>query len=120
MDLASALAAMAQDYDLAVTLIVGRDGLLVEGHCDNAGEDLEAIAAGAARALADLNRMSTMVRGGNLSRIRASFDRYQLLIDPITEEDILVAGVASGAGGERLLDALAAYRKPVLAALRAL
>jgi len=72
------------------------------------------------RALTDLERMSKMVRGGNLSRVRVFFDRYQLLIDPITEDDILVAGVASGERGERLLDAFAAYRKPVQAALGSL
>ena len=117
MDLAEILTSMTQEHGLSAALIVGRDGLLVEGQSSDSTVDLESLGAIATRTLADLDRIGKEVHGDNLTQIRARFGRYYLVIEPLTESDVLVAGLAGPVDGQRLLDGIAAYRKPVLQAL---
>lgn len=113
MDLVEILASMTTDEGLSLALIVGRDGLLVEGQARNSSTDLESLGAMASRALGDIERLGRTVAGGNLSQMRLRFDNYQLLIETLTPGDILVAGLPSSSHVERLLDAVARYRAPI-------
>jgi predicted regulator of Ras-like GTPase activity (Roadblock/LC7/MglB family) len=113
MDLVEILAGMTTDEGLSLAVIVGRDGLLVEGQARNSSTDLESLGAMATRALADMERLGRTVAGGNLSQIRLRFDNYQLLIEAITPGDVLVAGLSGTTHVERLLDAVARYRAPL-------
>ena len=117
MDLVEMLASMTSDEGLSLVLIVGRDGLLVEGQARNSSTDLESLGAMATRALIDMERVGRAVAGGNLSQIRLRFDNYQLLIEVLTPSDVLVAGMSSTAHVERLLDTVARYRAQIQEAL---
>lgn len=120
MDLVEILARMTTDEGLAVALIVGRDGLLIEGQSRARGPDLEPLAAMATRALLEMERLGRVVAGGNLSQIRLRFDSYLLLIELLSPSDVLVAGLEGTVGGERLLDAVAHYRFELQRALSSL
>lgn len=109
MDLADILASMVADEGLSVALIVGGDGLLVEGEC-RGGVDLPSVAALASRSLNDLHHLGRTLDAGAARRLRLRFDQYELLIETLTDSDVLVAGIASADAGERLLDAAARYR----------
>ena len=109
MDLAEILASMVTDEGLSVALIVGGDGLLVEGQCRGA-IDLPSVGAMASRTLNDLHRLGRALSAGTAVRLRLRFEQYELLVETLTDTDILVAGVSSAAEGERLLDAAARYR----------
>jgi predicted regulator of Ras-like GTPase activity (Roadblock/LC7/MglB family) len=109
MDLAEILASMVADEGLSVALIVGDDGLLVEGRCRD-GVDLPAVAALASRSLSDLHHLTQTLDAGTARRMRLRFERYELFIETLTDTDILVAGVPSAVSGERLLEAVARYR----------
>jgi predicted regulator of Ras-like GTPase activity (Roadblock/LC7/MglB family) len=113
MDLQTILATMITDEGLSVALIVGRDGLLVEGQCRGDSLDLPSIGAMATRSLVGLDRMERVLASGPINRIRLVFESYQLLIEPVSETDILVAGVSSATDVGRLLDAVARYRGDV-------
>jgi predicted regulator of Ras-like GTPase activity (Roadblock/LC7/MglB family) len=110
VDLVESLAALTTDEGLAVALVVGRDGLLIEGRSRTGDLDLESIAALATRTLPELDRLSRLIGGGALAQLRVRFDRYALLIELLSASDVLVAGVESAAGSERLLDAVARQR----------
>ena len=110
MDLAEILASMVADDGLSVALVVGGDGLLVEGQCRGASIDLPALAAMASRSLNDLHHLARALDAGATRRMRLRFDHYELLIESLTDTDILVAGVSSAAAGEQLLEATAHYR----------
>ncbi len=109
MDLADILATMVADEGLSVALIVGGDGILVEGECRD-GIDLPSIAALASRSLNDLHHLARTLNAGATRRMRLRFDRYELLIETLTDTDILVAGVSSASAGERLMEATARFR----------
>jgi predicted regulator of Ras-like GTPase activity (Roadblock/LC7/MglB family) len=110
MDLQAILATMIADEGLSLALIVGRDGLLVEGQCRDESLDLPSIGAMATRSLVGLDRMERVLASGPANRLRLFFGSYQLLIEPVSESDILVAGVSSATDGGLLLDAVARYR----------
>jgi hypothetical protein len=109
MDLVEILASMITDEGLSVALIVGRDGLLVEGQSRGSGMDLQAVAAMAARSLVDADRMGKALNGGPVNRVRTRFESYLLSVETVTESDLLVAGVSNAADGERLYNAVARY-----------
>jgi predicted regulator of Ras-like GTPase activity (Roadblock/LC7/MglB family) len=113
MDLVEMLAGMTTDGGLSLALIVGRDGLLVEGQARNTSTDLESLGAMATRALIDMERLGRAVAAGNLSQIRLRFDSYQLLIEALTPSDVLVAGLQTSADAGRLLDVVASFRAPL-------
>lgn len=117
VDLVALLGTLTDDEGLAVALVVGRDGLLIEGRSRASGIDLEPLAAMATRALLEMERLGRVIGGGNLSQMRLRFDRYQLLIEVLSPSDVLVLGTENAAGGERLLDAIARYRRPLREAL---
>ena len=119
MDLEDVLAGMIGD-GLSLALLVGRDGLLVEGKARDTVLDRETIGAMATRAMVEMERMGRAVAGGNLAQIRLRFDNYILLIEAITTTDLLVAGVEGASGAERLLDAVARARTPLQQALSGL
>src|SRR5579871_743208 len=102
MDLEDILAGMVGD-GLSLALVVGRDGLLVEGKAREGVLDLETIGAMATRAMVEMERMGRTVAGGNLAQNRLRFDRYILLIEAITTTDVLVAGAQGASGAEQLL-----------------
>jgi predicted regulator of Ras-like GTPase activity (Roadblock/LC7/MglB family) len=109
MDLAQILANMVADEGLTVALIVGDDGILVEGQCRE-GIDLPSVAAQASKSLNDLHHLARTLDAGAARRMRVRFDHYELLIEALTDTDILVAGVSSVNAGEQLLEAAARYR----------
>src|ERR1035437_7917042 len=111
MDLAEMLTGMVTEDGLSVALVVGRDGLLVEGQSRNNSLDLQAVGALATRAVADLDHLQSVLHGGAATRLRLRFEHFELLVEPVTDSDILVAGVSSATEGESLLDAAARYRK---------
>ena len=119
MDLGEILAGMIGD-GLSLALLVGRDGLLVEGTAGDTVLDLETLGAMATRAMVEMERMGRTVAGGNLARIRLRFDSYILLIEAITTTDVLVVGAQGVSGAERLLDAVARARAPLQQALSGL
>jgi predicted regulator of Ras-like GTPase activity (Roadblock/LC7/MglB family) len=119
MDLEDVLGAMIGD-GLSLALVVGRDGLLVEGKARDTVLDLESIGAMATGAMVDMERMGRAVAGGNLAQMRLRFDSYILLIEAITTTDVLVAGAQGANGTERLLDAVARSRTPLQQALSGL
>lgn len=110
MDLTETLASMISEDGLSLALIAGRDGLMVDGQSRGSGFDLPTIAAMAARSMVDLDRMGKSVNGGAFKRLRMHFESYQLLIESVSDMDLLIAGVASASDGERLLDTVARYR----------
>jgi predicted regulator of Ras-like GTPase activity (Roadblock/LC7/MglB family) len=110
MDLQAILATMIADEGLSLALIVGRDGLLVEGQCRGDSLDLPSIGAMATRSLVGLDRMERVLASGPVNRLRLFFGSYQLLIEPVSESDILVAGVSNATDGGMLLDAVARCR----------
>ncbi len=109
MDLAKILANMVTDEGLSVALIVGDDGLLVDGQCRGT-VDLPAIGALASSTMSDLHHLGRTLEAGAAVRLRLRFEHYELLVESLTDTDLLVAGVPSAAEGERLLNASARYR----------
>jgi len=107
------LASMTTDGGLSLALIVGRDGLLVEGQARSTSDDLESLGAMATRALIEMERLGRSVAAGNLSQIRLRFDSYQLLIEALTTSDVLVAGLQTSTDAGRLLDTVARFRAPL-------
>ena len=117
MDLVDILATLTAEEGLTLALIVGRDGLLVEGRARAGGSDLEQIAAEAIRSLGDLERLGRLLAGGNLSQVRLRYDSYLLVVETLTPTDLLIAGIQGAGGTERLLDAVARYRTQLQQAL---
>ncbi|HWE61329.1 MAG TPA: roadblock/LC7 domain-containing protein [Chloroflexota bacterium] len=117
VDLVELLARLTTDEGLAVALVVGRDGLLIDGRSRDCGTDLEALAVMATRALPMMERLGQAIAGGTLSQIRLRFEQYLLVIEMLSSSDLLVAGVESTAGSERLLDAIARHRYQLQEAL---
>ena len=109
MDLVEILASMITDDGLSVALIVGRDGLLVEGQSRGSGMDLQAVGAMAARSLGDADRVGKTLNAGAVNRLRIRFDSYLVSIETVTETDLLVAAVSNPSDGERLFNALARH-----------
>jgi predicted regulator of Ras-like GTPase activity (Roadblock/LC7/MglB family) len=109
MDLVEILASMITDDGLSVALIVGRDGLLVEGQSRGTGMDLQAVGAMSARALVDADRVGKTLSAGSVNRLRIRFESYLLSVETVTDSDILVAAVSNPADGERLFNALARH-----------
>jgi len=110
MNLAEILVSMVMDDGLSMALVVGRDGLLLEGQSQGRDVDLETISALATKSVVDLDRLERTLGSGPVSRVRLRFQSYELLLEVLTETDILVAGVPSAMQSERLLDAVARYR----------
>jgi predicted regulator of Ras-like GTPase activity (Roadblock/LC7/MglB family) len=110
MELGEILATLTTDDGLAFALIVGRDGLLVEGQSRANSTDLEAIAVMATRALLEAERLGRVVAGGTISQMRLRLDSYLLLIETLTSTDVLVAGMQGAGNSERFLDAIAHHR----------
>ena len=85
MDLAEILASMVTDEGLSIALIVGGDGLLVEGQCQGA-IDLPAVGAMASRTLNDLHHLGRSLSAGTAVRLRlppdSMGDRFGCLPDP--------------------------------------
>lgn len=117
MDLLESLTTLTTGEGLAVALVVGRDGLLIEGQSRAGDLDLESIAALATRTLPELERLGRLTAAGALIQLRVRFDRYVLLIELLSASDVLVAGVESATGSERLLDAVARHRLQLQQAL---
>jgi len=107
MELRAIFERMISEGGVSVVLIAGRDGMLLEGQGD--GADLESMAALATRMLQESDRLGRVVGGGAPAQIRVRYEQYLLLVEPLSETDVLVAGVA-GSSGERLFDAVARYR----------
>jgi len=107
MELRTIFERMIGEGGVSVVLIAGRDGMLLEGQGNSA--DLESMAALAARILQESDRLGRVVDGGAPAQIRVRYEQYLLLVEPLSETDVLVAGVA-GSSGERLFDAVARYR----------
>ena len=109
MDLVEILASMITDEGLSIALIVGRDGLLVEGQSRGSSMDLQAIGAMAARSLVDADRIGKALNAGPLNRVRARFENYLLSVETLTDTDLLVAAVSNPSDGERLYNAISRY-----------
>jgi predicted regulator of Ras-like GTPase activity (Roadblock/LC7/MglB family) len=117
VDLVESLATLMTEEGLAVAFVVGRDGLLIEGQSRTGDMDLEPLAAMATRAVLEMERLGRTIGSGNLSQMRLRFDHYLLLIEVLSASDVLVAGVESASGSERLLDAMARHRYQIQEAL---
>ena len=109
MDLGAIFERMIGEGGVSVVLIAGRDGMLLEGQSQGDNADMESMAAVATRILQESERLGRVVDGGAPAQIRVRYDSYLLLVEPLSETDVLVAGV-EGSGGERLFDAVARYR----------
>lgn len=109
MELRAIFERMIGEGGVSVVLIAGRDGMLLEGLSQGDDADMESMAALAARMLQESDRIGRVVEGGAPAQIRVRYDQYLLLVEPLSETDVLVAGVA-GSSGERLFDAVARYR----------
>jgi len=110
MDLSEILAALTTEEGLSLAMIVGRDGLLIEGQNRASSSDMESLAAMSTRALVEAERLGRMLGDGKLTQIRLRFDSYLLLIESLTATDFLVAGVRFTGSAEVLFDAVARYR----------
>jgi predicted regulator of Ras-like GTPase activity (Roadblock/LC7/MglB family) len=109
VDLVEILASMITDEGLSLALIVGRDGMLVEGQSRGSGMDLDAVGAMAARSLVDADRVGKALNAGSANRLRVRFETFLLSVETISDSDLLVAAVSNPDDGERLYNAVARY-----------
>lgn len=117
MDLREALGGLTTDGGLSLALVTGRDGLLIESQSTDSEFNAEQLAALAAASVHELERIGRALGTASPTRIRLQFDRQELLIEPLTDTDLLVAGAQGEDCDERLAEAVARHRAGILEAL---
>jgi predicted regulator of Ras-like GTPase activity (Roadblock/LC7/MglB family) len=103
-------------YDgVTLALLVGRDGLLIDGIAKSSDSDLDSVAAIVSNLTMQAERVGTQIEQGTLAQMILEFGAFFVVVEPLGE-DVLVVGATKPANLGLLRTAMKRHRDEVLAA----
>lgn len=104
------------DYEgITLALLVGRDGLLIDGTSKSTDQDLENLAALVSSLMTQAERAGDQSKQGALAQMIVEYAEGYIAVEPL-EDDIIVVGADKPANLGLLRTAVKRHREELLAA----